>query len=93
MTDSALEQRVAALEESARQGREADQRVASTLEALAAQVSKLEVYLSNGNGGFSLTVRHKRVRFAGSISLPWLMGFLGGGSGGGWALGRLFGAW
>ena len=60
---------------------------------LTAQVAKLEVDLSNGNGGLTFPVKSQRVKFAGSLSLPWLFGILGGGSGAGWGLGRLLGAW
>ena len=88
-----VEERVAALEHSFREGRDEHKDIAETLERLTAQVARLEVYLANGNGGLTVSVRHKRLRFAGSLSLPWLMGLLGGGSGGGWALGHLLGAW
>ena len=88
-----IEERVAALEQSYHDGRQEHVEIADTLRELTAQVARLEVYLANGNGGLSLTVQQKRVRFAGSISLPWLMGILGGGSGGGWAVGRVLGVW
>ena len=88
-----LDQRVAALEQLFQQGRQEHKDIADTLKKLTAQVAKLEVYLANGNGGLTLTVRRKRLRFAGSLSLPWLMGILGGGGGAGWGLGRFLGAW
>ena len=88
-----LDERVAALEQLFQQGREEHKDIADTLEKLADQVSKLEVYLANGNGGLTLSVKNKRVKFAGSLSLPWLMGIIGGGSGAGWALGAVLGAW
>ena len=90
---AALEDRISALEESSRQGRDERQEIAETLEKLTVQVAKLEVYLENANGGITVSVRGKRVKFAGSVSLPWLMGILGGSSGAGWGLGRLLGAW
>ena len=90
---AALEDRISALEESSRQGRNERQEIAETLEKLTVQVAKLEVYLSNGNGGFTLSVKGKRVRFAGSLSIPWFLGIIGGSSGAGWGLGRVFGAW
>ncbi len=43
------EERVAALEQLSQQGREEHKDIADTLEKLTAQVSKLEVYLANGN--------------------------------------------
>ena len=89
-----IEERVAALEQLFQQGREEHKDIAATLERLGAQVSKLEVYLANGNGGLTLSVRDKRVKFAGSMALPWSLTLVGGGSGGvGWLLGRVFGAW
>ena len=88
-----LDERVAALEQLFQQGREEHKDIADTLEKLTAQVAKLEVYLENANGGITVSVRGKRVKFAGSVSLPWLMGILGGSSGAGWNLGRLLGAW
>ena len=93
MTGPTLEERVAALEESFRQGREEHREIADTLREITSQVAKLEVYLENGNGGLTFSVKNKRVKFAGSVSLPWLVGILGGGTGAGWGLGRLFGAW
>lgn len=88
-----LDERVAALERQAKQGREERQEIAETLERLTTQVAKLEVYLENANGGFTVSVKGKRVKFAGSVSLPWLMGILGGGGGASWGLGRILGAW
>ena len=84
---AALEDRISALEESSRQGRNERQEIAETLEKLTVQVAKLEVYLENANGGITISVRNKRVKFAGSLSLPWLVGLLGSGSGAGWGLG------
>ena len=86
------EERVAALEPLFQQGREEHREIADTLENLTVQVSKLEVYLANGNGGLTLSVRDKRVKFAGSLALPWSLTLAGGG-GVGWLLGRVFGAW
>ena len=89
-----LDERVAALEQLFQQGREEHQDIARTLEKLTAQVSKLEVYLANGNGGLTLSVRDKRLKFAWSLPLPWSLTLIGGGgSGVGWLLGRVFGAW
>ena len=89
-----IEERVAALEQLFQQGREEHKDIADTLEKLTAQVSKLEVYLANGNGGLTLSVRDKRVKFAGSLALPLSLTLVGGGGGGvGWLLGRVFGAW
>ena len=86
-----IEERVASLEKLFQQEHKD---IAATLERLGAQVSKLEVYLANGNGGLTLSVRDKRVKFAGSMALPWSLTLVGGGSGGvGWLLGRVFGAW
>ena len=86
-----IEERVASLEKLFQQEHKD---IADTLEKLAAQVSKLEVYLANSNGGLTLSVRDKRVKFAGSMALPWSLTLVGGGSGGvGWLLGRVFGAW
>ncbi len=93
MVDPNIQQRVATLEESARQGDEAHQQINQTLEELIAQVAKLEVYLAN-NGGFTLSVRDKRVKFAGSVPLPWSLTLAGGSGGGvGWLVGRMFGVW
>ena len=89
-----IEERVSSLEKLFQQGRQEHKDIADTLERLAAQVSKLEVYLANGNGGLTLSVRNKRVKFAGSMALPWSLTLVGGGGGGvGWLLGRVFGAW
>ena len=88
-----LEERVAKLEEAIDEGRREHRDIAATLERLTAQVAKLEVYLENGNGGLTFSVKNKRVKFAGSLSLPWVVGILGGGSGAGWGLGRFLGAW
>ena len=88
-----LEERVAALEQSYQEGREEHREIAEALDHLKTRFARMEVYLANGNGGFTLSVKNRRVRFAGSLSLPWLMGIMGGGSGGGWVIGRLFGAW
>ena len=88
-----IEEREAQLETSFHQGRQEHKDIAETLEQITAQVAKLEVYLSNGNGGMTVSVKGKRVKFAGSVSLPWLMGILGGGGGAGWGLGRFLGAW
>ena len=55
------EERVAALEQLSQQGREEHQAIADTLEKLTAQVSKLEVYLANSNGGMTVSVKNKRV--------------------------------
>ena len=88
-----IEERVAALEHSLRQGLDEHEQIGEALTELTKSVARLEVYLANGNGGLTVSVRQKRIRFAGSLSLPWLMGLLGGGSGGGWILGRLLGAW
>lgn len=88
-----IEERVSALEESARQGGEVHRIVADSLKALEKQVGELLLYLSS-NGGVTLSVRDKRVKFAGSVSLPWAMALFGSSSGGvGWLLGRVFGAW
>ena len=82
------------MEQLFQQGREEHKAIADTLEKLAAQVSKLEVYLANGNGGMTVSVKNKRLKFAGSLSLPWSLTLVGGGGGGvGWLLGRVFGAW
>ena len=88
-----LEERIASLEDSSRQGRDERQEIAETLEELTVQVAKLEVYLENANGGITVSVKGKRVKFAGSVSLTWFVGLLDGGSGAGWGLGRLSGAW
>ena len=88
-----LDERVAVVEEGLRLGREEHQEFAAALDKLALQIAKLEVYLEQKNGGFTVSVKDKHVKFAGSLSLPWLIGLLGGGSGAGWGLGRLFGAW
>ena len=88
-----IEERVARLEASFHQGRQEHKDIAETLEQITAQVAKLEVYLSNGNGGLTFSVKNKRVKFAGSVSLPWLFGILGGSGGAGWGIGRMFGAW
>ena len=88
-----IEERVARLEESFRQGRNEHQDIAEALKEITEQVAKPEVYLANANGGFTISVKGKRVKFAGSLSLPWLMGILGGGGGAGWGIGRIFGAW
>ena len=93
MFDVPIEERVARLEQSFREGRSEHKDIAETLEQVTAQVAKLEVYLANADGGMTISVKGKRVKFAGSINLPWLMGILGGGGGAGWGLGRLFGAW
>ena len=79
-----LEERVAVLEEVTRQGREEHQSFAESLEFLTAEVAKLGVYLSSGNGGFTISVKNKRVKFAGSVSFPWLLGIVSGGGGAGW---------
>ena len=94
MVEQSIEQRVAALERLFEQGRQEHQDIAETLNALTAQIAKLEVYLSNGNGGLTFSVKNKRVKFAGSVPLPWSLTLAGGGgSGVGWLLGRAFGAW
>ena len=88
-----IEERVAALEQSIETGREEHRDITDALERLTAKVAQLEVFLANGDGGLTLSIKHRRVKFAGSLSLPWLMGVLGGGSGGSWAIGRLAGVW
>ena len=88
-----LDQRVAALERSVHQGRDEHHSIAERLDTLAGEVGKLEVFLSNGDGGLTVPVKRRTIKFAGSISLPWLMGILGGGGGAGWTIGRLTGAW
>ncbi len=88
-----LDERVAALEQLSQQEREERKEIAETLQKLTVQVAKLEVYLENANGGITVSVRNKRVKFAGFLSLPWLVGILSAASGGSWSLGRLFGAW
>ena len=93
MFNSPIEERVARLEQSFRQGRNEHQDIADSLKEITDQVAKLEVYLANANGGMTISVKGKRVKFAGSVSLPWLMGILGSGGGAGWGIGRIFGAW
>ena len=88
-----IEERVARLEQSFREGRSEPKDIAETLEQITAQVAKLEVYLSNGNGGMTISVKGKRIKFAGSLSLPWLMGILGGGGGADWGIGHFLGVW
>ena len=88
-----LDERVAALEQLFQQGREEHKEIADTLEKSTAHVSKLKVYLANGNGGMTVSVKNKRLKFAGPLPLPWSLTLIGGGSGGvGWLLGRVFGA-
>ena len=70
MSNVPIEERVARLEASFHQGRQEHKDIAETLEQITAQVAKLEVYLSNGNGGMTVSVKGKRVKFAGSVSLP-----------------------
>ena len=88
-----LDERVAVVEEGLRLGREEHQEFAAALEKLALQIAKLEVYLEQKNGGFTVSVKDKHVKFAGSLSLPWLMGIITACGGGGFGLGKLFGAW
>ena len=78
-----------------RQRSEGHKEIAAALSKITARVAKLEVYLTKGNGGLTILVkgkRGKRVKFDGSLSLPWLVGILGGGSGAGRGIGRVFGA-
>ena len=60
-----IEERVARLEESFRQGRNEHQDIAEALKEITEQVAKPEVYLANANGGFTISVKGKRVKFAG----------------------------
>ena len=69
------------------EGVEEHREIADRLEKLTAYGVKLEVYLSNGNGRFTLSVKGKRVRFVGRLSIPWFLGIVGGRGGAGWRLG------
>ena len=88
-----LDERVAIVEETLRLGREEHREFAETMDRLALQIAKLEVYLEQKNGGFTVSVKDKHVKFAGSLSLPWLVGIISAFGGGGFGLGKLFGAW
>ena len=65
-----LDERVAVVEEGLRLGREEHQEFAAALDKLALQIAKLEVYLEQKNGGFTVSVKDKHVKFAGSLIAP-----------------------
>ena len=73
------------------EGLEEHGKIATRLEKLTAQVAKLEVYRENGNGGLTVSIKGKRIKFAGNLSLPWLIGIMGGSGAVGWGVGRVFG--
>ena len=90
---STLDERVAIVEETLRLGREEHQQFADSLDQLAVGMAKMNVYLENRNGGFTISVKDKHIKFAGNLSLPWLMGIITACGGGGFGIGKLFGAW
>ena len=90
---STLDERVAVVEETLRLGRDEHREFADALEQLAEQMAKMNVYLENRNGGFTISVKDKHVKFAGSLSLPWLMGIITACGSGGFGLGKFFRAW
>jgi len=86
------EERIAVLEDSAERGEQFHKAVVEAIQGVKAEIANLQTYLS-ANGGLTITFKERRVKFAGSLSIAWLLGLGSGGGGVGWFLGRVFGAW
>ena len=87
------EERLAVLEEASEKGEALHGKLLTAIGAIKLEVAGLQTFLST-NGGVTVSIRQGKVKFAGSVSIKLLTGILGtGGSGLGWLVGRVFGAW
>lgn len=70
---TSFEDRIAALED-------AQESIAGALQAMQEQLTTLLAH-SASNGGLSVIIRDRRIRFSGSVPVPWTLGVLGLGVG------------
>ena len=89
MTDG---ERIATLEANQEHGMRDHAAIFAAIEDVKGQIAGLETYLS-ANGGFTLTIKERRIKFAGSVPIPWSILALGSISSGGAGLGKLLGLW
>ena len=77
-----FETRITTLEDGHRSIAEALQAIQGQLTTVQKETAVLVAHLST-NGGISVVVRERRVKFTGSMPIPWTLGLLGlGGVGG-----------
>lgn len=71
----------------------AQENIAETLQTMQEQLTTLLVH-SASNGGVSVIVRDRRVKFTGSMPIGWTLSVLGASAGGVMGvLGKVFGVW